>query len=124
MNSAISSQPAVVGPNTASTMGLAIRKRTITCLYQTGALPRKLRVKPETSVSDIAFFLLEEGVTEVSGEALNTSLKCVFRLPAHNKGNDEYIDLSAPPKLALDHVVRKKVQKRYDIDAVALRPAP
>src|SRR5690554_7465589 len=59
MNSAISSQPAVTGPNTNITIGLAIRNSRITCLYQLGALPRKLRVNPETRVSGIASVLLE-----------------------------------------------------------------
>ena len=50
INSAIRSQPAVPGPRVHMTIGLAMRNSRMTCLYQTGALPRKLWVKPERTV--------------------------------------------------------------------------
>src|SRR5690554_2252607 len=81
MNSAISSQPAVTGPNTNITIGLAIRNSRITCLYQLGALPRKLRVNPETRVSSITSVLLELAAKKVCNRQPLPALIFVYRVP-------------------------------------------
>src|SRR5690554_3948118 len=108
MNSPISNQPATVGPNTAITIGLATRNRIMTCLYQTGALPRKFWVKPEKTLSGIAEILLEVVAGEVCNRQLLPSLIYMHRLPSRGLINAPYLNVRRGPKLASGHLKTKK----------------